>query len=71
MQKIDKRNCAKAESSKSQSGNLPGDLLSDLQEAFKFYDKEESGYISIPHFRNILHNFGFHRLSKREIDADL
>ena len=23
------------------------------------------------HFRNILHNFGFHRLSKKEIDEDL
>ena len=64
-------NCARAETLKSQSNNLPGDLLFDLQEAFNFYDKEESGVISIPHFRNILHNFGFHRLSKREIDADL
>ena len=46
-------------------------MLFDLTEAFFFYDKEECGYISINHFRNILHNFGFHRLSKREIDADL
>ena len=23
------------------------------------------------HFRNILHNFGFHRLSKKEIDEEL
>ena len=27
--------------------------------------------ISIAHFRNILYNFGFHRLSKRETDTDL
>ena len=71
MQKTDKRNCAKAETSKSQSGNLPGDILADLLEAFNFYDRDQTGFISIPHFKNILHNFGFHRLSKRESDADL
>ena len=42
-----------------------------MTEAFNFYDKEETGLISIAHFRNILHNFGFHRLSKRDIDTDL
>uniref|UniRef100_A0A7S3U5H6 EF-hand domain-containing protein n=1 Tax=Strombidinopsis acuminata TaxID=141414 RepID=A0A7S3U5H6_9SPIT len=46
-------------------------MLTDLQDAFAFYDKEGCGYISMTHFRNILHNFGFHRLSKREIDDDL
>ena len=67
-----KMNCARqSDGQKSQANNLPGDLLFDLQEAFNFYDKEESGFISINHFRNILHNFGFHRLGKREIDADL
>ena len=65
-------NCAKIqEGQRSQANNLAGDMLFDLTEAFEFYDKEETGYISINHFRNILHNFGFHRLSKREIDADL
>ena len=64
-------NCAKADTSKNYSNSLPGDVLSDLQEAFDFYDKENTGYIQIQHFRNILHNFGFHKLSKREIDADL
>ena len=63
-------NCARAES-KNYTNQLPGDQIYDLTEAFVFYDKEETGFISIPHFRNILHNFGFHRLSKREIDADL
>ena len=29
------------------------------------------GYISMPHFRNILHNFGFHSRQKREIDEEL
>ena len=27
--------------------------------------------ISIQHFRNILHNFGFYRLQKKEIDDEL
>ena len=62
-------NCARLE--KPSNLNLPGDMLNDLQEAFAFYDKEETGYISIPHFRNILHNFGFYRLSKREIDDEM
>ena len=51
--------------------NLPGDVLADLQDAFAFYDKENNGYITMTHFRNILHNFGFHRLSKKEIDEEL
>ena len=46
-------------------------MVYDLQESFKFYDPQGTGYISIPHFRNILHNFGFHRLQKREVDIDL
>ena len=56
---------------KPYNGNMPGDMLNDLTEAFTFYDKDNSGYISIAHFRNILHNFGFHRLSKREIDDEM
>ena len=51
--------------------NLLGDVLADLQDAFAFYDKENNGYITMTHFRNILHNFGFHRLSKKEIDEEL
>ena len=51
--------------------SLPGDVQADLQDAFNFYDKEGCGTISMVHFRNILHNFGFHRLSKKEIDDDL
>ncbi len=45
--------------------------MADLQDAFAFYDKEETGYISMAHFRNILHNFGFHRMAKKEIDDEL
>ena len=64
-------NCARADGQKNYANTLPGDQIFDLTEAFNFYDKEETGYISIAHFRNILHNFGFHRLSKRDIDTDL
>jgi len=64
-------NCARADGAKNNSQLLPNDIIADLQEAFNFYDKDEAGTISIPHFRNILYNFGFHRLSKREQDADL
>ena len=50
---------------------MPGEILSDLQDAFKFYDKDDTDYISITHFRNILHNFGFNKMSKKEIDDEL
>ena len=45
--------------------------MADLSDAFNFYDKEGNMFISMTHFRNILHNFGFHRLSKKEIDEEL
>ncbi len=64
-------NSTKIDTSKLSLYPLPGDLLGDLQDAFNFYDKEESGYISMPHFRNILHNFGFHKMAKKEIDDEL
>ena len=52
---------------------LPSEMISDLQDAFQFYDKENNGHISIAHFRNILHNFGYHKPAggKKEIDGDL
>ena len=50
---------------------LPGTMLNDLEDAFHFYDKTDDGVISMTHFRNILHNFGFHKLSKKEIDEEL
>ena len=64
-------NAAKIDASKLAQYPLPGDLLADLQDAFQFYDKEDSGYISMAHFRNILHNFGFHKMAKKEIDDEL
>ena len=64
-------NAARVDANKANQYPLPGDILADLQDAFNFYDKEESGIISMSHFRNILHNFGFHRMAKRDIDEDL
>ena len=46
-------------------------MSNDVQDAFNFYDREEIGLISVSQFRNILHNFGFFRLTKREIDDEL
>ena len=62
---------AKIDPSKLSSVPIPGDLLGDLSDAFAFYDTDEDGLISITHFRNILHNFGFHKMTKKEIDDEL
>ena len=64
-------NMARVDLSRASQYPLPGDIQADLQDAFAFYDKEGNNWISMSHFRNILHNFGFHRLSKKEIDEDL
>ena len=40
-------NCAKADYAKNYTAQLTGDVVFDLAESFEFYDKEESGYISI------------------------
>ena len=50
---------------------LPPDVMADLNDAFNFYDKEGAGIITIAHFRNILRNFGFHKLSKQKQDEEL
>ena len=56
----------------NQPVSLPGDMLSDLQDAFDYYEKNEgAGVISIDHFKNILTNFGFTKSNKREIDLEL
>ena len=48
-------------------------MITDLRLAFDYYDKDKAtkGMISMPHFRNILHNFGFHRMGPREIQDEL
>ena len=46
-------------------------MVSDLQQAFAFYDKEETGFVSMTHFSNILKNFGFHNINPKETDEEL
>ena len=50
---------------------LPVDVLSDLHDSFQLFDKDQQGVISIQQFKNILHNFGFSRLSLKEYNDDL
>ena len=72
--KTNKNNCARVETTSNKasvSQNLPAEIQEDLRESFDFYDKEQTGYIHMQHFRNILHNFGFHKMSRREQDAEL
>jgi len=64
-------NCARVDPGKINNYPLPGNIIQDLQDAFAFYDKAGDGFISIAHFRNILHNFGFHSMQKKEIDEEL
>ena len=65
-------NVAKVDNSRlTANTQLPGDVLSDLQDAFYLYDKENTGHISIQHMRNILHNFGFNLLSQKEQNDEL
>jgi Ca2+-binding EF-hand superfamily protein len=63
---------ARLDNTKSQApANLPQDIKSDLDDSFKYYDKENYGYISVDHFHNILHNFGFHKATKKDKDQDI
>ena len=50
---------------------LPVDVLSDLQDAFALLDKDGIDVISITAFKNILHNFGFAKLSLSDLASDL
>ena len=52
-------------------GNLPSEMAADLQECFNHYLEE--GETTIPDylFRNILQNFGFHRMGPRDIEEEL
>ena len=47
-------------------------MLSDLTDAFNFYEANENlGVISIDHFKNILTNFGYHKVNKKDIDHEM
>ena len=56
---------------KAPPGNLPPEMASDLLECFNHYLEE--GEFTIPDFlfRNILQNFGFHRMGPRDIEEEL
>ena len=49
-------------------GALPGDVMSDLHDSFNYYDKSGCDVISTEQFKNILHNFGFHKENKKVMD---
>ena len=52
--------------------NLPMEILNDLEQCFKHYDTEGLGYINIQLFKNILTNFGFHKMQNhRETEMEL
>ena len=51
--------------------SLPVDVMADLKDAFAYYDKQGKDSISIQEFKNILHNFGFHRTTKKEMEDEL
>ena len=57
-----------ADQSKFAHYSLPGDISADLQDAFNFYDKNGDGWITMSHFKTLLHNFGFRRLSRKEVE---
>ena len=68
------RNLARVDPSKltkTQSVSLPVDVASDLQDSYNLFDKENLGVISIQQFKNILHNFGFSKMSITELANDL
>ena len=69
--KADANLCKLNEPGKINSFPIPSDMESDLTDAFKFYDKEELGYVSMPHFKNILHNFGYHAKQAKEQQEEL
>ena len=53
------------------AGNLPPEMAADLEECFNFY--KEEGETTIPDylFKNILQNFGFHKMAPRDIEEEL
>ena len=56
---------------KSNAGNLPAEMAADLEECFNHYLEE--GEFTIPDylFKNILQNFGFHKMGPRDIEEEL
>ena len=65
------KNVAKLPEKTTNMGNLPPEMAADLQECFNHYLEE--GEYTIPDylFRNILQNFGFHKMGPRDIEDEL
>ncbi len=63
-------NVARLDASRANApSSLPGDMLADLTDAYNYYEKNLGlGVISIDHFKNILHNFGYHKSNKKDQD---
>ena len=53
------------------SNQLPIDMLNDLEECFNHYDEDRTGIIPDHLFKNILTNFGFHKMGPRDIENEL
>ena len=45
--------------------------LADLVDAFEFHDKENQGSIKMSNARNILNNFGYWKIPKKDVDDEL
>ncbi|CAI2381892.1 unnamed protein product [Moneuplotes crassus] len=50
---------------------LPTDVMADLTDAFNYYKKESESTITFTEFKNILHNFGFHKTTKNDLETQL
>ena len=64
------KNIAKTPDTKS-VGNLPAEMASDLEECFNHYLEPMESTIPENLFRNILQNFGFHKMGPRDIEEEL
>ena len=53
------------------TNQLPIEILNDLEECFNHYDEERNGWIPDHLFKNILQNFGFHKMGPRDIETEL
>ena len=56
---------------KQNVGNLPPEMASDLEECYNHYLEAEEHTIPDYLFRNILQNFGFHKMGPRDIEEEL
>ena len=46
-------------------------MLSDLQDSFQFFDRDNIGLVSQKSFESIIYNFGFNRISIKEKNDEL